>query len=204
MNNFEKAIAEYLGEENLKKIQAVTVGIAGAGGLGSNCAMNLVRTGFKKLVVADFDKVEQSNLNRQFYFSDQVGKMKVDALEENLKRINQDITIKKYPIHLSQNNLSEIFGSCNIIVEALDKPESKKIIVETFINSLKFIVCASGIAGIGNSDDIITRQIKPHLTIIGDLISEVTVSRSPLSPRVNIAAAKQADTILEQILKPKS
>jgi len=203
MNNFEKAIVSYLGEENFKKIQKITVGIAGAGGLGSNCAMNLVRSGFKKFVVADFDKVDQSNLNRQFYFSDQVGKMKVDALEINLKRINQDIVVKKYPIRLSKTNISEIFASCDTIVEALDKAESKKIIVETFIKSSKFIVCASGIAGIGNSDDITTRRINPHLTIIGDLISEVTASCSPLSPRVNIAAAKQADIILEHILKIK-
>ncbi|MBP5226911.1 MAG: ThiF family adenylyltransferase, partial [Kiritimatiellae bacterium] len=56
------------------------VGIAGAGGLGSNCAMHLVRAGLTRLVIADFDIVNESNLNRQFYFRDQLGQKKVTAL----------------------------------------------------------------------------------------------------------------------------
>ena len=63
------------------------IGIAGAGGLGSNVAVNLVRTGVKKLKIVDFDVVDESNLNRQFYFMDQVGRPKVEALRENLLRI---------------------------------------------------------------------------------------------------------------------
>ena len=53
------------------------VGIAGAGGLGSNCAAHLVRAGMKKLVIADFDVVNESNLNRQFFFRNQLGQKKV-------------------------------------------------------------------------------------------------------------------------------
>ncbi|MBM4272653.1 MAG: sulfur carrier protein ThiS adenylyltransferase ThiF, partial [Deltaproteobacteria bacterium] len=64
MNDFEKSLAEVLGEENLIKIQETRVGIAGAGGLGSNCALFLVRCGFRKLRIVDSDVVEMSNLNR--------------------------------------------------------------------------------------------------------------------------------------------
>ena len=55
------------------------VGIAGAGGLGSNCAVALARSGVGTLVISDFDIIEQSNLNSQYYFTNQVGMMKTDC-----------------------------------------------------------------------------------------------------------------------------
>ena len=59
------------------------VGIAGLGGLGSNVAVALTRLRIGKLVIADYDNVEESNLNRQNYFADQVGSHKVDMSIEN-------------------------------------------------------------------------------------------------------------------------
>ena len=53
-----------------ERLKDFRIGIAGAGGLGSNCAMALVRSGITKLIIADFDSVDESNLNRQFYFHD--------------------------------------------------------------------------------------------------------------------------------------
>ena len=94
MNHLEERLARDLGLERLRKIQAIKVGIAGAGGLGSNCAFNLVRSGFKKLAIVDFDRVEPSNLNRQFYFADQIGLAKVAALKDNLLRINPDLELE--------------------------------------------------------------------------------------------------------------
>ena len=88
MNAAEQGMAAYLGEERLAFLQTVTVGIAGAGGLGSNCAMHLVRSGFKRFVIADFDRVEPSNLNRQAFRLDQVGEKKVAALAENMRGVN--------------------------------------------------------------------------------------------------------------------
>ena len=93
MNGFEKGLMRYIGEEKLEKLKKVKVGIAGAGGLGSNCAFNLVRSGFYKFKIVDFDVVEPSNLNRQFFFLDQLGMPKVLALEENLRRINPEVRI---------------------------------------------------------------------------------------------------------------
>ena len=68
----------------LTKIQNKTIGIAGCGGLGSNCAIALARIGIGKLIIVDFDSIDKSNLNRQYYFIDQIGKPKVDALEYNI------------------------------------------------------------------------------------------------------------------------
>ena len=182
------------------KIQSVVVGIAGCGGLGSNCANSLVRSGFKNLVLVDFDEVEPSNLNRQFYFRDQIGKNKVEALRENLLKINPDLQMTTYCEKIEKDNILDIFKQCKIVVEALDKAEYKSLLVETLLPHKELIVSASGLAGYGRSDEIKIHRPKRNLVIVGDLKSEASPNLPSLSPRVNIAAAKQADVVLEHIL----
>ena len=63
------------------KLKSSSVGIAGVGGLGSNAAVALARAGIGRLVLVDFDKIEESNLDRQYYFTDQIGKIKVESLD---------------------------------------------------------------------------------------------------------------------------
>jgi sulfur carrier protein ThiS adenylyltransferase len=199
MNDFEKKVADQLGIENLGRIQAVKVGIAGAGGLGSNCAFNLARVGFKKLKIIDFDVIEYSNLGRQFYFFDQIGMNKVEALKENLKRINPDIEVSALVKRVEKANVRELFSDCDIVVEAFDKAEYKSMIVAQLLDTDKLIVSASGLAGFGNCDEIKVHNLKNNLVIVGDLKSDIS-EKPPLSPRVNVAAAKQADVILEYVL----
>jgi sulfur carrier protein ThiS adenylyltransferase len=200
VNRFEEALVKYIGHANLQKLQRIKVGIAGAGGLGSNCALNLVRSGIKRLKIVDFDRVELSNLNRQFYFYDQVGMPKVEALKSNLQRINPDVEIETLQEKITQENIHEIFDDCDIIIEAFDNPSCKKMIVEHYGSSGKLVVAVSGLGGWGNSDDIKVKKVHSTLYIVGDMRSEVDKDTPPLSPRVNIAAAKQADTVLEFIL----
>jgi sulfur carrier protein ThiS adenylyltransferase len=200
MNDFEKSLLKYFTAKQLKKIQNIKVAIVGAGGLGSNCAFNLVRCGFKKFTICDFDSVELSNLNRQFYFNAQVGMPKVEALKENLLKINLGLEISALKITVTPKNIKSLFSDCDAIVEAFDKVVGKKMMVEAYIKSDKFFVLASGIAGWGNSDEIKTRRINKTFHIVGDMKSEVSVELPPCSPRVNIAAAKEADIILEWAL----
>ncbi|KNF10042.1 thiamine biosynthesis protein ThiF [Gottschalkia purinilytica] len=201
MNELEKTLITQLGKKNFNKIQSVTIGIAGAGGLGSNCDFNLVRSGFKNFVIVDFDIVESSNLNRQFYFYHQLGMLKVHALKENLYLINPDINLTVLDTILTSDNIEKIFSNCNIIVEAFDKASCKKMISEKFMNSNKLLASASGLAGWGKSDDIKTHVIKDNFFIVGDLVSEVSDITPPISPRVNIVAAKQANIVLDYIIK---
>ncbi|MCL4377022.1 MAG: sulfur carrier protein ThiS adenylyltransferase ThiF [Actinobacteria bacterium] len=200
MNNFEKALIQYVGEDKLKKIQNVKIGIAGAGGLGSNCAVNLVRSGFKKMKIIDFDIVETKNLNRQFYFLDQVGIPKTDALKINLLRINPDMELEINQDKITIDNIERMFDDCDVIVEAFDRADYKAMIVERYFSSGKFLVSASGLAGWGSCDDIAVKEIHSKFYLIGDLSSEANENCPPMSPRVNIAAAKQADVILGYIL----
>lgn len=200
MNHLENELIKQIGEINFKKIQSVRIGIAGAGGLGSNCSFNLTRLGFKHFKIVDFDKIEYSNLNRQFFFYNQVGMKKIDALKANLTLINPDLDIEAIDTILTYDNLYDIFDDCDIVVEAFDKADCKKMIIETFLNSEKFLVSASGLAGFGNADDIVTKKVKDNFYIVGDLVSGVDENTPPLSPRVNIAAAKQADVILDYVI----
>lgn len=201
MNNpFDQALESYLGAENLRKIKPIKVGVAGAGGLGSNCAHYLVRSGFRHLVLADFDRVDYSNLSRQFYFPNQVGRPKVEALKDNLECINPAVVIEAVCEKLNPQSMERVFKDCRVVVEAFDNPLCKRELIEVFARSGKLLVAASGIAGWGGSDDIKVRRITGNFYLVGDMVSEVGKDCPPLSPRVNIVAAKQANVVLSCIL----
>lgn len=196
MNRAEQGIAAYLGEDRLRYLQKIRIGIAGAGGLGSNCAMHLVRSGFKLFTIADFDQVEKSNLNRQQYRLEQLGRHKVTALCENMLSVNPDADCCIHVTRINSENADEIFGQCDVIIEAFDDASAKKALVEKYMNSDKLLVCASGMGGTGNTDEMITRRIRDNFYIVGDMKTECNAENPPFSPRVGIAAAKQADVVL--------
>jgi sulfur carrier protein ThiS adenylyltransferase len=200
MTDFTDFLAEKLGPEYIRKAGSIKVGIAGCGGLGGNCAFNLVRSGIVRLKLADFDCVEGKNLNRQFFFHDQIGMAKPDALAENLKRINPNLHLDILRKRINRENVKDIFSDCEIVVEAFDQAQEKAMIVEGLLSEKKFIVSASGIAGFGDSDRIKTNRIKDNLIVIGDLSTDID-NAPPLSAIINIAAAKQADAVIEYIIR---
>ena len=179
-----------------------TVGIAGAGGLGSNCAVALVRAGVRRLVVADFDLVSGPNLDRQYYFLDQVGRYKVDALAENLARIDPNAAVSTHRIRLDPSSVRELYRDCDVIVEAFDSAEAKTMLIETCLEAFpeKQIVAASGLAGVGGFESIrIVHRGRLHLC--GDFESEVSPDSPPVAPRVAIIANLEADIVLDLLLK---
>ncbi len=181
-----------------KKIAGKTIGIAGAGGLGSNVAVSLARCGIDKLVIVDFDKVEPSNLNRQYYFLDQIGKYKVDALFENLKKINPFIRIKKFKNELNSQNVNTIFFDVDILVEAVDRAEVKKMIVENWIENFpqKPIIIASGVYGFGDFEKLRIKVVD-KIYICGDEETEIENDYSPLSPKIGIVSNMQSDLVIK-------
>lgn len=188
--------------EQIKKIlQTKIIGIAGCGGLGSNCAVALARVGVGKLIISDFDVVEKNNLNRQYYFFDQIGKKKVIALKDNIKNINPEVNVRTYNIKLNPENLIKIFNRCDIIVEAFDLAEMKQMIIETVLSEIpgKPIISGLGVAGWGDNDSIKTRQVG-DLYICGDEKTETSENMPPLAPKVGIIANMQANLVLEIIL----
>jgi sulfur carrier protein ThiS adenylyltransferase len=187
-------------ENHLKKFK---VGIAGAGGLGSNCAAALARTGVGTLLIADFDKVELSNISRQFYFIDQVGMMKTNALKENLKRIRPEMNVVIHQMVLSEKNIPSVFRDCQVIVEAFDRADMKQMLVETVQKELTGIplIVGSGLAGWGNTEILKFRKIDETLFICGDEMSEATDDYPPLAPRVCIVASMQANAVIEILMR---
>jgi sulfur carrier protein ThiS adenylyltransferase len=155
-----------------------------------------VRVGFKRFTIADFDVVDASNLDRQFYFEDQVGMKKVEALRANLQRINSRLELQMLLVKLESSNAPEIFRDCDVVVECLDRAEAKSMLVHALFPTGKLIVSASGLGGYGASDHIKIHSLKKNLVVIGDLTSDIEKAPA-LSPRVSIAAAKQADIVLE-------
>jgi len=191
-------------EEIKSELKNYTIGIAGAGGLGSNCAVALARVGIRKLIICDFDVVSESNLNRQYFFRDQIGEKKVIALKENIQRIDPEVDIITEDIKLNENNIVDIYKDCDIIVEAFDLAEMKQMLIETCLTKLpeKPIVLGLGMAGFGNSNSIQFRQSE-NLYICGDEKSEIADNNPPLAPRVGIVANMQANTVLEILLGKK-
>ncbi len=193
-------VNSYLRPDEANALVSACVGIAGAGGLGSNCAMHLVRSGIGKLVIADFDTVNESNLNRQFFFRDQIGRVKVEALRENLLRINPECDIKAVPAKLDSLNVREVFAGCNMVVEAFDSAEAKAMIVKAFANGPLPLVTASGLAGWGRSNAIRLRRLGANIVAVGDGETAVSPESPPFSPRVGIAAAMEANAAISLVL----
>lgn len=189
-------------EEIKQHLSPYRIGIAGCGGLGSNGASSLVRVGINKLVIADFDTIIESNLNRQFFFYHQIGKKKVYSLKENLLLINPLCHIETHDIKLYPEDICRIFYNCDIIFEAFDKSDQKQMIIETVLTHFpnKIIVSASGIAGWGEFEKIHINNYG-NLIVCGDFIHEVHDNLPPIAPRVNIVSNLQADIIVSKILE---
>jgi sulfur carrier protein ThiS adenylyltransferase len=186
----------------LAVLRQSSVGIAGAGGLGSNVAVALARAGVGRLVIADCDLVQPSNLNRQQYFVDQVGERKVAALRENLLAINPYSLYEVHDVRINRRNAARIFGRVDVLVEAFDRAEAKEMLIETSLARFpgRPIVAASGLAGYGGNRKIHTRKLG-NLHICGDEESQPSRGISPMAPRVALVAALQANLVIELLVK---
>ena len=185
-----------------QKIKKAVVGIAGLGGLGSAVAIALARIGVGTLILVDFDVVEPSNLNRQQYFIHQIGMPKVEALRENLTRINPYVRIVTCPEKLNRNNAERIFKDAQVVVEAFDRAEEKAMLINVLSEKMpdKYIVAASGVAGYGENNEIRTVRFSSRIFIIGDQKTAAEPGVGLMAPRVGIAAHHQANLVLRILL----
>jgi sulfur carrier protein ThiS adenylyltransferase len=184
------------------RLKQASVGIAGVGGLGSAVAVALARIGIGRLVIADFDVVEPSNLNRQQYFIDQIGLFKVNALAGNLERINPYVTVEAHRVLLGPENIPVVFSDCPIVVEAFDRADMKAMLVNRVLEAMPLctVIAASGLAGYGPNNSIATRKVSQRLYLVGDTVSEAAPGNGLMAPRVGIAASHQANQVVRIIL----
>ena len=198
----QQALHKGLTAEQSQRLQAAKVAIVGLGGLGSNVALWLARLGVGQLLLYDFDKVELSNLNRQYYFLEDVGQYKAIALLRHLKAVNPYGNYCSEVVRLTEDNLPELLSEAHIVCEALDKPDAKALLVNGVLESFpdKYLVSASGLAGFASSASMQVRQVTPHFYLCGDGISDML--QLPLcGARVGLCAAQEALTIARIILQ---
>ena len=193
-----KALSQRHGEELQKKFSCARAAVCGLGGLGSNIALALARAGLGTLHLIDFDRVELSNLNRQQYSFSQLGLYKTEALRENILSAAPYCRVIIDTVRINESNFSNLLSMDGIICEALDRAEEKAMLVNNILEAFpdKYIIAASGMAGLGSSNSIRTRRISDRFYLCGDQSSDSEKGLGLFSARAMLCAAHQANMVL--------
>ena len=190
------------GKDNQRRFNEATVAICGLGGLGSNIAICLARSGIGKLILIDFDVVDVSNLHRQQYKANQVGMFKSEALKANLLEINPYITVESHKVRMTEDNAAKLVAEADIVCEAFDKAECKAMVVNSVLTHFKdkIIVSGSGMAGFSSANDINTKKLSKRFYLCGDGVSDVNDGIGLIASRVMVCAAHEAHMVLRLLM----
>jgi len=188
------------------RLRKARVGIAGLGGLGSNLAATLVRAGIGALVLADFDAVDPTNLNRQNYTMNDVGRPKTDATAAHLQDIDPTVQLELHQLRLEASNIPIVFAGCDIVCEAFDREDQKALLVETVLAACPQteIVASSGLAGWSDANLIQTAHPFSRLTVCGDGISAARPGCGLMAPRVMVCVGHMANAVIQRLMAQKS
>lgn len=199
----DRAFDERFPAEMKEKLKNARVAIAGLGGLGSNIAVNLARSGVGHLLLIDFDVVDVSNLNRQMYMIPHIGLPKTEALRDILSRINPWLDIQTKQVKITSENARSLLTGWPIVCEAFDRPDQKAMLVSTLLSQCPdcIIVSGNGMAGLGDANLIRTQRKLRRLYVCGDGTSEIAPGAGLMAPRVAICAGHQANKVLQLILE---
>ena len=199
----DRAFDERFPAEMKEKLKNARVAIAGLGGLGSNIAVNLARSGVGHLLLIDFDVVDVSNLNRQMYMIPHIGLPKTEALRDILSRINPWLDIQTMQVKITSENARSLLTGWPIVCEAFDRPDQKAMLVSTLLSQCPdcIIVSGNGMAGLGDANLIRTQRKLRRLYVCGDGTSEIAPGAGLMAPRVAICAGHQANKVLQLILE---
>ncbi len=184
------------------RLAASHVAIIGCGGLGSNAALMLVRSGVGRLTLVDFDVVEVGNLNRQMFFRDQIGCPKAEALAETLRRVAPDVELAIVHECMTPDNLLATVQDADVVIEAVDRAEAKAMIANVLCTEAPDLplVSASGLAGVAPANEVVTERVGEHFYLVGDCRSDVRDGLPLLASRVMVAAAHQAHAAIRILL----
>lgn len=146
-----------INENELNNIKSKKILVVGLGGVGSITCEALVRSGIHNIDLIDFDKYEESNLNRQLYsLNSTIGKYKTEVAKERLLDINKDININIYTKKLDEELISELDTNYDYIVDAIDDVKAKILLIKFAIkNNIKIISSM----GTGNKLDPLKLEI---------------------------------------------
>ena len=133
-----------VGLKGQEKLRSAAVLIVGVGGLGSPAAYYLACAGVGKIGLADYDRVDLSNLNRQILHTSQdIGRLKVDSAAEKLNALNPEIEVKRYPEGLTVENAREIAETYQIIVDCTDNYPARYLVNDLAVLTHKPVVAGA-------------------------------------------------------------
>ena len=189
-------------KEGQAKLTNSKVAIMGLGGLGSNIAIACARMGIGEMLLVDFDVVDITNIFRQNYRLEHIGRYKTECIKEEISEINPYLKINTINTRITRENVLEILGDYKIICEAFDKGETKSEIIDEILSKSedKIIISGNGMAGIKSVNLIRTRQFVDRLYICGDLENGIEIEGTLMSPRVSACAMHQANVVANLIL----
>lgn len=144
---FERVIS-FLGEDNLNKIKSKTVLLVGLGGVGGYAMESLIRSGIENIILIDYDKVDESNLNRQIITNrSNIGKYKVDVAKERILSINPECNVTALNIFLDKDKIN-ILDKYHIdyIIDACDSVEAKKLLIDYSLDKHIKLISSMGTA----------------------------------------------------------
>lgn len=190
-------------KEMKEKFSKAHVAVAGLGGLGSNIAVMLARSGVGHLFLVDFDTVDVTNLNRQMYMIPHLGRPKAEALPDILCQINPYLKYESVCTKVTPENIKELFEGYPIVCEAFDRPDQKAMLVRELLSQFSetIVVSGNGMAGFGDTNNIQTKQMMKRLYVCGDQKTDVGNGTGLMAPRVAACAAHQANKVLQLILQ---
>lgn len=191
-----EAVLQRQSEEINGKLENAKVVILGAGGLGSNIAHMLARLGVGKMILYDFDVVEPSNLNRQHYGVNDIGKMKAETTAERIKELLPYVHIESRNLIVDEEVLSSVYEEGDIFIEAFDTVLSKVMAYDFFAGREKPYICTTGVAGPSGE---LSRRDLGHIHIVGDFQGEDR--NDCYIPKVMAIAAMECRVVMELILK---
>ena len=197
-NEWTAALIARHGSALHERFSSAAVAVCGLGGLGSNIAVALARAGVGKLLLIDFDRVDITNLHRQQYKAHQIGRYKTEALAENLAEMAPYTEVRAVTAKITEENLAALLQDADIVCEAFDKAEAKAMLVNGVLERLpgRYLVAASGMAGMDSPNSIRTRKITKHFYLCGDETSDAADTIGLVAPRVMLCAGHQAHTVL--------
>ncbi len=110
-----------IGEEGIRKLQKSRVAVIGLGGVGSYAVEALVRAGVGSFLIIDFDRVNESNINRQLIaLHSTIGQLKTDVIKQRILDINPDVQIEILSEFFAQDNRLDYLKSADFILDAID------------------------------------------------------------------------------------
>lgn len=191
-----------IGEKGQAQITKMTALIIGCGALGTAISETLVRAGIKKLMIADRDYVEPSNLQRQQLFTEQDAKEgipKVIAAKRYLQEIRSDVQIEAILDHVDGVKMEALCKDCDIIVDATDNFETRKIMNDAAWKYEIPWIYGACVGSISTSFSFIPGKTPCFQCLLPALpaINETCDTAGIIAPAVQITAAHQSAEVIK-------